>query len=455
MKKLFQKLTAAAGVALALVTACAFAGCASPKGNGGVLRPDGGWGGADISDSAGGISGGDFSYDPVVPDGGFEYVPDGGSGDTGNPEVSGKPQNPVVKQLTAAAWNDAINYDDWLGLFQEQIAGEQEEEEITRKGLFYAYGNAMRGLDSREMHAVDVTSGGNPVANAKVTLYDGQQGVVYSAVSDSAGRAYVFGSGAQVAVTSGQYQASAALAEGVTSVELTNSAAAENELEILLVVDTTGSMGDELSFLCKELTGVVTRISDALDCKIRLGLLFYRDEGDAYLTRKYEFVDVSTEAGLNKAVLNIKGQSAGGGGDTPEAVDVALSEAVSMDWHSDSKTRLIFHVLDAPYHDEQAHQSRFADAVKSAAQQGIRIIPVAASGLDTLGQFTMRSAALLTGGTYAFLTDDSGIGDSHDVPAVGQYTVEYLSDLMVRLTTGYYNGAFDEPIDWRQSESVV
>ena len=399
--------------------------------------------------TASACSGGYDSAGGFAPSGALGDVDDGGKDDGSGSNGS---QTVYKKQLTAGEWRDALNYDFWLGLFEKDI--EIDEEQFTRDGIFSGYAKATRGLDTFDMHEVLVTSGGSPVTGAKVTLYNENE-MEYSAVTDSTGKAYVFGSGTLLQAASGQFYASANVADGVTNIELADSSAVENELEIMLVVDTTGSMGDELSFLCDELAGVVTRVSSTLKCDIRLGLLFYRDEGDQYVTRKFDFVDVTSEEGLNTVVKNIKNQKASGGGDIPEAVDTALSEAVAADWHANSKTRLLFQVLDAPYHDNQENQSRFANAVKSAAQKGVRIIPVAASGLDTLGQYIMRSAALLTGGTYTFLTDDSGIGNSHELPAVGKFTVEYLSDLMVRLINGYYTGTFEEPIHWTQSESVI
>lgn len=365
-------------------------------------------------------------------------------------------QAPIKKQLTAAEWRDAKNYDFWLKLFEKGTVDDTqgEENQIIQNGIFYEYATATRGLDTANMHEINVISNGNPVVGATVKLYNGNE-VVYTAVSDSAGKAYVFGNGTQVEAVSGEFQSAAEVANGATEITLSASKATENELEIMLVVDTTGSMSDELKFLCEELAGVVTRVSKALQCKIRLGLLFYRDEGDAYVTRKFDFTAVNSTDGLNSVVKNINAQKSEGGGDYPEAVHTALKEAVEADWHTDSKTRLLFHVLDAPYHDGQEIQSSFANAVKSAARKGIRIIPVAASGLDTLGQYIMRSAALLTGGTYAFLTDDSGIGDSHEIPDVGEFTVEYLSDLMVRLIKGYYTGEFEEPISWKQADSEI
>ena len=436
MKDKFKKFAALFSLILTLIVTVGFVGCSS-GGRGGYLYPSGsvsGGSSAPDSDGTGGDSG--------------EASPDVGDG-------SGNQQTPIVKQLTAAEWRDSLNYDFWLNLFEKDIpiAG-QNGGTYTQDGIFSVFATATRGLDTFEMHEVYVTCNNEPVTGAKVSLFN-DNSVVYSAVTDSAGVAYVFGNGTHIEAVSGQASASAQIAEGVTKISLTEYTACTDEIEIMFVVDTTGSMGDELSFLCKELAGIITRASSALDCKIRLGLLFYRDKGDEYVTKKFEFVDVTSSNGLNTVVRNIKAQRSAGGGDYPEAVDTALAKAVEMNWHSDSKTRLLFHVLDAPYHDKQENQSVFANAVKKAAQNGIRIIPVAASGLDTLGQYIMRSAALLTGGTYTFLTDDSGIGDSHILPDVGEFTVEYLSDLTVRLIKGYYTGTFEEPIHWTQSESVV
>lgn len=394
---------------------------------------DGEWG-----DSAGGSAGG---TDPSAPEG-------GGAG-------SGNQQVPIVKQLTAAEWRDAYNYDFWTGLFEKDVPFKgQDGIETTRDGIFSRYAKTPRGLDTFDMHEVYVTCNEAPVAGAQVTLYN-ENSKVFSAVTDSTGTAYVFGNGTYIGATSGQYSAGAQVSESVTEISLDDYSPYSDELEIMFVVDTTGSMGDELSFLCDELAGIVTRVSSSISCNIRLGLLFYRDKGDAYVTKQFDFVSVNSSNGLNTVVNTIKAQRSSGGGDYPEAVDTALDKAVGADWHENSKTKLLFHVLDAPYHDEQESQSVFANAVCQAAAKGIRIIPVAASGLDTLGQYIMRSAALLTGGTYTFLTDDSGIGGHHNLPAVGDFTVEYLSDLIVRLINGYYTGTFEEPVHWSKSESIA
>ena len=57
---------------------------------------------------------------------------------------------------------------------------------------------------------------------------------------------------------------------------------------------------------------------------------------------------------------------------------------------------------------------------------GIHLYPVAASGIDDLAEFTMRTAAEVTGGRYLFLTNDSGIGGSHAEPHIPCYYVTTL-----------------------------
>ena len=70
---------------------------------------------------------------------------------------------------------------------------------------------------------------------------------------------------------------------------------------------------------------------------------------------------------------------------------------------------------------------------RTAAGKGIRIVPLAASGVDKELEFLLRLTAIATGGTYTFLTNDSGIGGDHIEPTIGEYQVEILNDLLVRV----------------------
>jgi hypothetical protein len=106
--------------------------------------------------------------------------------------------------------------------------------------------------------------------------------------------------------------------------------------------------------------------------------------------------------------------------------------------------------LDAPPHSGSSYQNTYFSAVETAAEKGIRFCPVLCSGADTLTEYLMRQTAIYTGGTFVFITDDSGIGNAHHDPNLPNVTVEALNSLMVRLINGYHSGSFADPIDWRQ-----
>lgn len=108
----------------------------------------------------------------------------------------------------------------------------------------------------------------------------------------------------------------------------------------------------------------------------------------------------------------------------------------SHDWDADS-VKVMFLVLDAPPHEDTQIIDEVVKHVRDAAEKGIRIVPVAASGVDKSCEYLLRSMAFMTGGTYTFLTDDSGIGYAHTEPTIGSYSVEKLNDMMVRIAGDY------------------
>jgi hypothetical protein len=166
---------------------------------------------------------------------------------------------------------------------------------------------------------------------------------------------------------------------------------------------------------------------------LRAGTVFYRDQGDNYLTKISPFTtDVSS------LIDFVKAQSADGGGDFPEAVHTALQAALEQqNWSSNATARLLFLVLDAPPHHEDSVIASLQSSIKKAASKGIKIIPITASGIDKETEFMMRFMSVSTNGTYVFITNDSGIGGDHLTPTVGKFKVEFLDDLMVRLIKKY------------------
>jgi len=211
--------------------------------------------------------------------------------------------------------------------------------------------------------------------------------------------------------------------------------AAEKKADIAFIVDATGSMSDEINFLKKDLENILSRVKGGQgDIELRTGTVFYRDEGDDYVTRHSDFT-----GDYRKTVNFIRQQNAAGGGDLPEAVHTALEAGLqNLHWNQGTRARIAFLILDAPAHqDHQGVIESLQKSVETYAAMGIKLIPVFCSSPSKECEFMCRFFAVLTGGTYVFLTDDSGVGESHVEPSVGEFQVEPLNDLLARLIAKY------------------
>jgi hypothetical protein len=225
------------------------------------------------------------------------------------------------------------------------------------------------------------------------------------------------------------------------------SARPATKFDLLLAIDTTGSMGDEIDFLKSELRAILDdlrRSHPGLD--IRLGLVAYRDEGDVYVTRTYPFTGA-----LDRMQANLAAQEADGGGDYPEAMDLALARAVALDWRPDAVKSLLL-VADAPPHDRNVGKAW--QAAEAARAKRIQIVPVAASGVGDLAEYVMRAMAAATQSRYLFLTDDSGIGNPHAPPAIDCYLVTRLDRLVRRVLDSQISGRRVEPREGEVIRSV-
>jgi hypothetical protein len=222
-------------------------------------------------------------------------------------------------------------------------------------------------------------------------------------------------------------------------------------VDAALVIDTTGSMGDELRYLTAEFANISGAIHDKFpNADQRWALVLYRDvnAGDDYVVRSFDFT------GDAQSFASALGQqSANGGGDYPESPELGLQKLPQLSWRSDPATsRLAFWVADAPHHVQNAGAMR--DAIQGAHASAIHIYPVSASGTDDLLELTMRSSAQISGGRYLFLTDDSGIGDAHKVPEIPCYFVTKLKGALVRAVSMELTGTHDalDPADIVRTE---
>lgn len=339
---------------------------------------------------------------------------------------SGTPQPGMI---TAGEWNDLDNWDFW-----NEIIGDPSYNSMPEYWKFY---------HNNRISVKVMNKNGNPLTNAIVEII--RTTTIFTARTDNFGKAELWVdlfqksetvdySTLSIAVNGKlEMRSSKPFSQGINEI-IVESQQPANRIEIALVVDATGSMGDELEYIKTELVDVIQKVKDNnSQAAIYTSAIFYRDEGDEYVTRISNFTD-------KISVTNnfINQQKAEGGGDYPEAVHTALEKAVNeLQWSSNAKTRLMFLILDAPPHYENNIISSIQNSIKKFAEKGIKIIPVTASGIDKETEFLMRFLAISTNGTYVFITNDSGIGNDHLTPTVGEYEVEYLNDLLVRLINKY------------------
>ena len=336
--------------------------------------------------------------------------------------------------LTAGDHDDLLNpelYADYAGKFLQ------------------ASGKDLPFVDTRTRVAVKVVGpSGRPVPFARVEVQRAGQPLRLVAAAD--GTASFFPKFDNVPARTSIRVASKAGAV-TRAIDLKNASARRFEIaiprtarpvsamDLALVIDTTGSMGDEIDYLQAELDTIIDRLkrqSGNLD--LRIGIIVYRDEGDDYVVRSIPLTD-----DIGSIQDSLAEQSAnGGGGDQPEAVDQAMIAADRMQWRADAAKAVLL-IADAPPH-EQAIEATLESA-QSLRSKGVHIVPVAASGVEDSAQYVMRTMAALTQGRYIFLTDDSGVGKPHAEPDVVCYVVSRLDQLIARVLAGLAEGRRIEP----------
>jgi hypothetical protein len=339
-----------------------------------------------------------------------------GQGNSGNQNQFGV--------ITAGEWNDLENWAFW-----QTIIAKNDFQSLPQHWTFF---------NNNRISVSVLSSDSTPVIDALVKLKRNGN-IIFSARTDNKGKAelwpYLFQNNSNtdfsklvIDINNGSNIISKVkpFKDGINKIVIPPTTV-ENKIEISFVVDATGSMGDELEYLKTELLDVISRVKSANpNSTVSTSSVFYRDKNDDYITR------VSNFTNDNSITTNfIKNQSAGGGGDIPEAVHSALNKAVNeLQWSTKAKTRLLFLVLDAPPHHDKKVISDIQSSVAKAAEKGIKIIPITASGIKKNTEFLMRFLSISTNGTYVFITDHSGIGDSHLEATVGQYKVEFLNNLI-------------------------
>jgi hypothetical protein len=177
-------------------------------------------------------------------------------------------------------------------------------------------------------------------------------------------------------------------------------------VEVLFVLDTTGSMSGLIDGAKQKIWSIATKIAQAQPApELRMGLIGYRDRGDDYVTTRTDLTD-----DLDAVYEKLMAFRARGGGDTPESVNEALFEAIERtDWSSDDDTlRLVFLVGDAPPKMNYDDDIKYTATCKIAREKNIRINTILAGRAQDTAQH-WNTIADLAHGRYAQIEHDSGV----------------------------------------------
>lgn len=192
-----------------------------------------------------------------------------------------------------------------------------------------------------------------------------------------------------------------------------SSSAAPRELpekrplvEVVFCLDTTGSMGGLLEGAKQKIWSIVNQIASGKPSpEVKVGLVAFRDRGDAYVTKHFALT-----SDLDEVHKNLREFKAEGGGDTPESVNQALSEAVTKTKWTEGKEvlRIVFLVGDAPPHMDYPDDVKYPETCKIAAEKGVLINAVQCGKLD--GTATVwQQISTKAGGTYIQIAQDGGV----------------------------------------------
>jgi hypothetical protein len=178
------------------------------------------------------------------------------------------------------------------------------------------------------------------------------------------------------------------------------------QVEVVFVLDTTGSMGSLLEGAKKKIWAIASEIARGKPSpRLKIGLVAYRDKGDAYVTK---VTDLNED--LDKVYGELLAFRAEGGGDTPENVRQGLHDALTkIAWSKDRTTlRILFLVGDAPPHFDYQDVPKVEELCLSAVKAGIIINTVRCGNDGETGRI-WKEIADKSEGTFFSIDQGGGV----------------------------------------------
>jgi len=177
------------------------------------------------------------------------------------------------------------------------------------------------------------------------------------------------------------------------------------QVEVVFCLDTTGSMSGLIDAAKQKIWSICNQIVTGRPTpELKVGLVAYRDRGDAYVTKVFDLTD-----DLDAVHANLMGFKAEGGGDFPESVNQALHDSVTkIKWSGDKKTlRIIFLVGDAPPHMDYKDDVKYPVTCKLACEKDIIINTVQCGKHEETKKYWLDICRLAEG-SYVQIDDRGG-----------------------------------------------
>jgi len=190
---------------------------------------------------------------------------------------------------------------------------------------------------------------------------------------------------------------------GIAPVQLSS---AGPTMEMVFVLDTTGSMGGLLTGAKQRIWGIVNEVMQSSSrSSVKVGLVAYRDRGDQYITQVLPLTE-----DLDKVYSVLMDYQAAGGGDEAENVRRALAQGVAeAGWSQPSANlaQILFLVGDAQPQDYADEPDPLTTA-DLAVEQGI-IVNTIQCGTSAKTKQVWEAIARRGQGQYFLIPLDGGV----------------------------------------------
>lgn len=220
-------------------------------------------------------------------------------------------------------------------------------------------------------------------------------------------------------------------------------------LDILFILDTTGSMGEEIERL-KRTIEIINLNLATMKARplVRFGMVLYRDRRDEYVTKVIPLTE-----NLAQFQQKLDEVEADGGGDYPEDLQAALDDAMHRINWSERGVRMAFIVTDASVHLDYGQSYTYVSAAKDARKKAVKVFSVGTGGLSIDGEYVLRQISQYTLGKFIFLTygekgeSEGGREGSVSHHTGANYQTDKLESIIMRFARDEINNIYGKKIE--------